>query len=125
IDSIAKSGQKGVSTSHSWSSNTPGDKLSVPFKGKKISVVGKSDNKSGYALVKIRDKDGKLLHDSLVDFYSNVEDEGLRFVSKTYPEGEYMLEVEVAGENPVWFNKRGDRFGSTDFFVNVIETIIE
>ena len=65
------------------------------------------------------------MHDSLVDFYSKVEDNGLRFVSKVYPEDEYILEVEVAGENPIWFNKRGDRFGSTDFFVNVTETIVE
>lgn len=125
IDSVSKSEQKGVPTIHSWSSNTPGDKLTVPFKGKRISVIGKSDVQSGYARIRIKDKEGMILHDSLVDFYSKVEDKGPRFVSKTYPEDEYILEVEVAGENPVWFNKRGDRFGSTDFFVNVTETIIE
>ena len=97
----------------------------MPFSGKRISVVGKSDTRSGYAWIRIKDKEGNLLHNSLVDFYSKVEDEGPRFVSRTYPEGEYMLEVEVAGENPVWFNKKGDRFGSTDLFVNVAETIAE
>ncbi len=125
IDSISKTTKKGVSTPHSWSSNTQGDKLTVPFKGKRISVVGKSDNKSGYAWVRIKDKDGVLLHNSLVDFYSKVDDLSSRFVSKPYPEGDYLLEIEIAGENPVWFNKRGDRFGSTDFFINVSETIVE
>ncbi|MDE6057517.1 MAG: glycosyl hydrolase family 43, partial [Muribaculaceae bacterium] len=125
IDSIAKSEQNGTSTPCDWTSNTPGDKLTVPFKGKRISVVGKSDNRSGYAWIRIKNSRGDVMHSSLVDFYSKVEDEGTRFVSKTYPEGEYVLEVEVAGENPVWFNKRGDRFGSTDLFVNVAETIAE
>ncbi len=125
IDSISKTTQKGVATPHSWSSNTPGDKLTVSFKGKRIIVCGKSDNKSGYAWVRIKDKDGGLLHNSLVDFYSKVNDLSPRFVSKTYPEGDYLLEIEVAGENPVWFNKRGDRFGSSDFFINVSETIVE
>lgn len=78
-----------------------------------------------YAWVRIKDKDGIQLHNSLVDFYSKIENKGLRFVSKTYPEDEYMLEIEVAGENPVWFNKRGDRFGSSNFYVNVSETIVE
>ena len=125
IDSISKSEQKGVTNIHSWTSDTSGDILIVPFKGKRISVVGKSDNQSGYARIRIKDKEGKILHDSLVDFYSKVEDEGPRFVSKTYPEAEYILEVEVTGENPVWFNKRGDRFGSTGFSVNVDKTIVE
>lgn len=125
IDSVTETVQKGVSTTHSWSSNTPGDVLRVPFKGKRISMVGKSDNRSGYAEIRIKNKKGDVVHNSLVDFYSKVEDYGPRFVSKTYPEDEYILEVEVIGENPVWFNKRGDRFGSTDFFVNVGETIVE
>ena len=125
IDTIVESEQKGTAAPCGWTSNTPGDKLTVPFKGKRISVVGKSDNKSGYAWIRIKNSCGDVMHSSLVDFYSKVEDEGTRFVSKTYPEGEYVLEVEVAGENPVWFNKRGDRFGSTDLFVNVAETIAE
>ena len=125
IDTITEAERNGTATPCGWTSNTPGDKLTVPFKGKRISVVGKSDNKSGYAWIRIKNSRGDVMHSSLVDFYSKVEDEGTRFVSKTYPEGEYVLEVEVAGENPVWFNKRGDRFGSTDLFVNVAETIAE
>ena len=125
IDTITEAERNGTATPCGWTSNTPGDKLTVPFKGKRISVVGKSDNRSGYAWIRIKNSSGDVMHSSLVDFYSKVEDNGTRFVSKTYPEGEYVLEVEVAGENPVWFNKRGDRFGSTDLFVNVAETIAE
>ncbi len=125
IDSISEVSQKGIPTEHRWTSNIPGDKLTVPFKGKRISIVGKSDNQSGYALVRIKDKDGIILHNSLVDFYSKAADTNPRFVSKTYPDGEYLLEIEVAGENPVWYNKKGDRFGSKDYFINISETIVE
>ncbi len=125
IDSISQVSQKGISTEHKWTSNTPGDKLTVPFKGKRITIVGKSDNKSGYAEVRIKNKKGEVLHSSLVDFYSKVEDRNPRFVSKTYPEDEYLLEIEVTGEYPVWYKKNGDRFGSTDSFLHITQTIVE
>lgn len=125
IDSISKSELQGVSTNHSWWSNTPGDVLRIPFKGKRISVVSTSDNRCGYAWIRIKDNEGNMLYNSLVDFYSKAEDNSPRFISKTYPYGEYLLEVEVAREKPIWFNKKGDRFGSTDFYINVSETIVE
>ncbi len=125
VDYISKAESKGVSIAHLWSSNTPGDKLSLPFNGQRISIIGKSDNQSGYAEVRIKNKEGDVLHTSLVDFYSKTEDLGPRFVSKSYPEGDYILEVEVTGKNPVWFNKKGDRFGSTDCFINVSEFVVE
>lgn len=125
IDSVSETKPTGISNIHSWYSNTPGDVLKVPFKGKRISIVGKSDNQSGYAEVRIKDTKGDVLHSSLVDFYSKAEDVGPRFVSKTYPDDDYVLEIEVTGKNPVWFNKRGDRFGSTDFYIQVSETIVE
>ncbi len=66
-----------------------------------------------------------VVHSSLVDFYSKVEDTNPRFVSREYPEDEYLLEIEVTGEYPVWYKKNGDRFGSTDCYINVSETIVE
>ncbi len=54
-----------------------------------------------------------------------VEDINPRFVSKTYPEDEYLLEIEVTGEYPVWFKMNVDRCGSTDYYINVSETIVE
>ena len=125
IDAMCKSKQKGVATMHNWTSNTAGDILRIPFEGGCISIVGKSDNKSGYAEIRIKNEKGDVLHATLVDFYSKVEDYAPRFVSKTYPDGKYVLEIEVTGENSIWFNKRGDRFGSSDYFVNVGETIVE
>ena len=113
------------STTHDWSSNIKGSILTVPFHGRRISIIGESNNLSGYAWVSIKDKAGKTLHRQYVDFYSKVKDYAPRYVSRIYPEADYVLEVEVSGENPVWFDKKGNRFGSSDYYVNVSKTIVE
>ena len=125
IDSISKSEQTGVCTSIDWRSDIPGEMLRIPFRGKRITITGRSDNESGYAEVRIKNKKGDMLHSSLVDFYSKAEDVGSRFTSRMYPEDEYILEIEVTGKNPVWFNKKGDRFGSTGFFVDITGIIVD
>lgn len=109
-----------------WSSNYPDDCLRIPFDGGRIAVMGRTDCHSGYAEVCVRDKAGEVLHRSFVDFYSKVPDEGLRFLSKEYPAGGgYVLEVRVTGEYPVYYNKRGGRFGSDDCFVNVSSVVVD
>lgn len=110
---------------HDWSSNVTGDILAIPFHGRRISIIGESNNKSGYAWVSIKDKYGKILHRQYVDFYSKTKDYAPQYVSRLYPEDDYVLEVEVSGENSVWFDKKGNRFGGTDYFVNVSKTIVE
>lgn len=116
---------KGKSTTHGWSSNIKGDILTVPFHGRRISIIGESNNLSGYAWVSIKDKDGRIRHRQYVDFYSKAKDYAPRYVSRLYPKDDYVLEVEVSGENPVWYDKKGNRFGSSDYYVNVTETIVE
>ena len=78
-----------------------------------------------YATFRILNKHGEVLHASYVDFYSKVPNESIRFVSKEYAEDDYILEVQVSGEQPVWFNKRGDRFGSTDCYVNISKVLVK
>lgn len=125
IDSVTPSANHGVITHHSWASNSPGEILRIPFTGSRITVIGKSDRNSGYAEIRIIDKKGNVLHASLVDFYSKKEDCSPRFTSRTYPVDEYVLEIEVTGKNPVWYKKNGERFGSTDYYVNVAATIVD
>lgn len=57
--------------------------------------------------------------------YSKVPDYAPQYVSRLYPEDDYVLEVEVSGENSVWSDKTGTWFGGTDYFVNVYKTIVE
>ena len=116
---------KGKTKGLAWKSNAKGECLKVQFKGKSVKIYGHTDNLGGYATVRILDCNGKCLHSSYVDFYSLVPNDGLLFVSREYPKDEYTLEVEVAGENPVWYNKRGGRYGSTDYFVEVADVVIQ
>lgn len=125
VENVSQVISKDKSTPHNWSSNIKGDILTVPFHGKRISIIGESNKLSGYAWVSIKDKNGKILHQQYVDFYSKAKNHAPQYVSRLYPEGDYVLEVEVSGENPVWFDKKGNRFGSLDYYVNVSETIVE
>lgn len=125
IGKIRKADIKGKIKVHNWSSNNKGDVLTVPFHGSRISIIGESNSQSGYAWVSIKDKDGKIQHRQYVDFYSKATDYAPQYVSRIYPEDDYVLEVEVSGEAPVWFDKKGTRFGSTNSFVNVSQIIVE
>lgn len=125
VESIKEVDFKGKSTWHNWSSRIKGDILQIPFKGKKISLFGRTNNRSGYARVTLKKSDGKIFHTSYVDFYSKVENQSPVFVSPFCPKGKYILEVEVTGEFPTWSDKRLTRFGSSDCYVNVIKTIVE
>ena len=122
---IEKTGYSGTERICNWSSNKKGEKITLPFHGKAIKIFGKTDDRGGYAYIRIFDNDRNCLHSSYVDFYSKVADESLKFSSRPYDEGDYTLEVEVAGENPVSFDKRGQRFGSTDYYVNVTKILIQ
>lgn len=114
----------GESLPQYWVSNRAGDCLKVPFRGSRIVVMGRTDCHGGYAEVRIKNRKGEVLHRSWVDFYSKIPDEGVRFVSRKYPKGEYTLEVEVSGTNPVWYNKRRTRYGSDDYFVQVERAVV-
>lgn len=125
IEKINKVIPVGKSIIHNWSSNNKGNILVVPFHGNRISIIGKSNNLSGYALVSVKNKEGKILHRQYVDFYSKTEDYAPQYVSRFYPKDDYVLEVEVSGENSIWFDKKGNRFGSSDYYVNISKTIVE
>ncbi|MCD8237624.1 MAG: family 43 glycosylhydrolase [Prevotellaceae bacterium] len=125
IETIKEVDFKGKSTWHNWSSGKKGDILRVPFKGRRISLFGKTDNRSGYARITLKNADGDILLSSYVDFYSKVESQSPVFVSPSCPKGKYMLEVEVTGEMPTWSDKKLTRFGSTDCYVNVVKTVVE
>ena len=116
---------EGNVTNHDWKSDRKGDCLKIPFHGKCISLFGRTGISGGYAIVRILDKDGKIIHASYVDFYSKVPDEAVRFVSRKYAEDDYTLEIEVAGENPVCFDKDGTRFGSVGYDVSITKSIVE
>ncbi|WP_257670598.1 family 43 glycosylhydrolase [Parapedobacter tibetensis] len=105
-------------------SNRKGDLMRIPYNGLPVGLIGESGPHGGYARVSITGNDGTTFHTSLVDFYSKVPDTGLRFVTPPLPGGDYTLQVEVSREQGVWFNKRGDRYGSEGYWVRVHQLVV-
>lgn len=106
------------------SSKERGSALQVPFRGKQIAILGETNNHSGYARITIYDKNKTIIKSSLVDFYSKVPNQGIRYLSPDLPKGKYTLEVEVTGIIPAWTDKSKVRFGSFDSYVNVDDIIV-
>ena len=100
---------------------TKGAKLELPFEGTRIALIGHTFNNGGYGRITIVDAKGHTMHTNLIDFYSKVDDHGLRYVSPLLPHDQYTLVVECAGEHPHWSNKRGDYFGSREDWITVEE----
>lgn len=111
----------GKRTEVSFCSDRQGDKLSFPFEGSRVAVLGRSFHNGGYAVVRILDANGRIVYSNRIDFYSKVADDGLRFVGPHLPRGRYTLEVECAGEHPEWWDKRKNHYGSTEDWVQVNE----
>ncbi|MFC4627442.1 family 43 glycosylhydrolase [Promicromonospora alba] len=104
-------------------SNTAGVALEVPWAGEQVAVIGSSDCHSSYAEVEILDAQRRQVAFLLVDFYSLVPDDGLRYVSPRLPKSDYTLRIAVTGERPAWFKKNGERFGPRDSSVSISEVI--
>lgn len=68
---------------------------------------------------------GRMPDNLFVDFYSEVPDEGIRFISREYPDGKYKLQIKVTGTWPVWYNKaKTIRYGGHGYYVNVTKIVV-
>ena len=95
-----------------WQSETIGDSFAIPFKGRRIALYGTTDDKSGYADVIIRDKQGREVFSGTIDFYSLTPSAGIRFLSPVLPKGKYTLEGRVSEMKPNWTDKARNLYGS-------------
>lgn len=100
-------------------SNKCGEGISYMFEGSQIIVYGTSDCHSGYAEFFIYNHTEELIHQGIIDFYSLVTDTNIKYVSPKLPDGTYTLKVRVMGENGVWYQKDGTKFGSDNNFVTL------
>ncbi|MBQ8867333.1 MAG: family 43 glycosylhydrolase [Bacteroidaceae bacterium] len=105
----------------SFKADRKGAKLELPFEGTRIALIGHTFNNGGYGRISILDKSGNTVHTNLIDFYSKVDDHGLRYVSPQLPHASYTLVVECAGEHPQWSDKRKSHYGSHEDWVTVEE----
>lgn len=101
-----------------------GARLVLPFEGARVALIGHTFRNGGYGRVSILDEEENTVHCNLVDFYSKVDDHGLRYVSPLLPRASYTLVVECAGEHPEWSDKRKNHYGSREDWVTVEEVIV-
>lgn len=102
-----------------FSCDNPGAFMEIPFHGNRIAILGQSDDKSSYAKVTIINSKKEIVDSTFVDFYSKVPHKGVRYVSPVMPAGDYTLKVEVTGIVQEWITKKGIRYGSNGFNVNI------
>lgn len=111
----------GKSTKVAFRSDKQGEKLVFPFTGTRAVVLGRTFHNGGYAYIRVLDEAGKEVYGNLIDFYSKMEEHGIRFVSPQLPAANYTLEVESMGEHPAWSDKRRSHYGSLEDWVQVDE----
>lgn len=102
-----------------WLGKMKNDSMTVKFEGTDIRVFGRTDSHSGYALLTLFDSDNTVVHEVTIDFYSQVTNDGLRYVSPKLSVGEYRLQIKVLGKHGEWYDKSHRLYGSTDDDINV------
>jgi uncharacterized protein Usg len=95
------------------------------FKGKQIGFYGFSDPESGYADVVVKNSKGIVVLQSVIDMYCKYPKESLQFNSPILPKDSYTLTVSVRGEHGNWYNKKGDRFGSSGNRISVSKIVVD
>lgn len=104
-------------------SNIKGSSMSIPFKGGRVAITGETNCHSGYARVYIMNKKGEKIYSSLIDFYSKVKDESVRFITPPLSKGDYTLTIEVTGIKPVWTDKTKAVYGSDNCYVTINDIV--
>lgn len=113
-----------IKENNQWVSNVKNSKLEVPFKGCKVAIVGETNHRGGYAQVRILNNKQEEVYNSLVDFYSKNVNQATRFISPELDRDDYTLVIEVTGIVPEWFQKNGNRFGSSSCYVTVDDIVV-
>ncbi|NCB69069.1 MAG: glycosyl hydrolase family 43 [Bacteroidia bacterium] len=91
--------------------------LRLRFTGTRVGVRALTNNISGYAEITISDKNNNEILKTIVDCYSKKETVSQVFVSPALKHGEYVVQIQVLAEHPVWTDKSKTIFGSTNNFV--------
>lgn len=106
-------------------SNEKGAVLRVRYDGNPIALLGKTGTECGVASVRILDSKKRCVYTSLLDYYTKVPEDGIRFITPPMNKrGKYTLEIEVMGEHSTWTDKSNTIFGSKDDFVDVSDIIV-
>jgi len=102
-----------------------GDSFSLKFKGTRIGMYAVVLPDNGYALLLLKNKNGKEIARNTVDLYAKTPQSTMVYRSPLLTAGEYTLKVEVTGERPNWSDKRKSNYGSTANNVSLDKFVIE
>lgn len=111
--------QKGV-----LKSKDVGAQLEYSFDGRQVGVKAVTNNTSGYGQLIISNSSNQEVINTIIDFYSKIENKSQVFLSPLLQEDHYTVRIRVLGEYPKWSDKRQNRFGSTDSYVNIEELFV-
>jgi len=102
-----------------------GDSFSLKFKGTRIGMYAVVLPDNGYALLLLKNKNGKEIARNTVDLYAKTPQSTMVYRSPLLTAGEYTLKVEVTGERPNWSDKRKSNYGSTANNISLDKFVIE
>ena len=114
----------GKAAGKQWQSARVGDTFIYKYKGTQVGLLGNTDSESGYADITIKDKAGKVVFQTSVDFYSLVPAQGLRWLSPRLPKARYTLEVKVSEMKPNWTDKSKTQYGSKGHKVEITGVLV-
>lgn len=115
----------GVFHAADWLSDLKGSTFIAHFHGEKIAIKGITNSNGGYARLQIIDGNGNAVIDTSVDFYSLVQAEAYVYLSPDLPLDDYTLVIGPDGDSPVWFDKRGRRYGSNGSNVHLTGYLVD
>lgn len=92
--------------------DTKGASFSITFRGTQIGFYGIMQPNGGYANVVLRNKKGKTLINTVVDFYCSYAVNTLQFLTPILPPNAYTLTITAMGEHASWADKRRNDYGS-------------
>ncbi|MBK6935957.1 MAG: family 43 glycosylhydrolase [Chitinophagaceae bacterium] len=107
------------------SSDEKGASFSFTVKGKQIGIYGLARPDGGYAVITIRNSNGKAVLSSSIDLYSKYPVVLLKFLSPVLKKDTYTVTVTVLGERWWWKEKSGRLSGSKGNFVSVERVLVK
>lgn len=112
------------STGCRWKSARVGDIFKYTYEGTQIGLLGTTDDMGCYADICVKDRQGKAVFQTSIDFYSKVPATGLRWLSPRLPKGKYTLELKVSEMKPNWTDKTRTQYGSKGYKVEITDVVL-
>lgn len=116
---VNKKAHKTSDNKISFLSNKKNNKLEITFDGSRILVTGNTNRHSGYANFLLLDVNNKIIHKSLIDFYSVVPSSGIRYYSPKLSCETHKLIIFSDESHGVWSDKRVEKYGSDGDWLDI------